>query len=64
MGQSGQRPGVAIPGQISMSLPVQSIKSAHALQPAVVGLAGEQPATGLAGLDQAVICVKYAKNMQ
>ena len=62
---SGRRPGVAIPGRISMSL--QAIKSVH--EPVVVGLAGMvqvQPATGLAGMDLAEICKEYAvicKNM-
>ena len=55
----GRRPGVAKPGQISMSL--LAMKSIH--EPVVVGLAGmvqEQPATRLAGMDQAEIYI----NMQ
>ena len=63
-GRPGQRPGVAIPGQMCMSL--QAMKSAHEL--VVVGLARmvqEQPAAWLAGMDQhkyalAKICTKYA----
>ena len=55
--QAGQRSlGVAIPRPIRMSL--QAMKSAH--EPVVVGLAGmiqEQPATGLAGIDLADICI-------
>ena len=57
--RSGRRSGVAIPGRIRKRL--RATKSAH--EPVIVELAGmvqEQPATGLAGMEQAEICV----NMQ
>ena len=50
-GRPGRRPGVAIPGQMLMSL--GAMESAH--EPVVLGLARivqEQQATGLAGMDQ------------
>ena len=59
----GRRLGVAIPGQIRMSL--RTMKNAH--EPVVVGLAGmvqEQLATRLAGTDPAETCKKCARNMQ
>ena len=58
-GRPGRRPGVAIPGQMRMSL--RAMKSAQ--EPVAVGLARivqEQPATGLAGMDPH----KYARNIQ
>ena len=59
----GRHTRANIPGRICISL--RAMKSAHEI--VVAGLAGmvdEQPATGLAGMDPAEICINMQEDMQ